>query len=320
MSSPPLSPLRPRPIEVGPADHDGRLVPPRWLDNAPVTRALIALNVAVFVVQLVITGGKSLMNVPPHEALAFGASDSLSTVGENRWETLVTACFLHDGLFHIGFNMLALWQAGPLVERAVGSARMAPMYLAAGVFGNALCVAVAWFTRSAQVTLGASGAICGLLAAAFVVGWRVQGWHGPLTQAMVRWLGLVLAFGLVANRTGAHVANAAHVGGAVAGGAIAATWRRGYRHSARATVAVLAVCTAIVVASIALVAVRDRTDPFAAMGLKERSDFTNDAIIEGRCREAYDGLLAVERLRAKIAPVTPLRNRVQAACAQGPYP
>ncbi len=321
MSAPPLSPARPRPIEVGvPDDDDGRLVPPRWLDQAPVTRALIALNVAVFVVQLVMTGGKSLMNLPPHEALAFGASDSLSTVGENRWETLVTACFLHDGLFHIGFNMLALWQAGPLVERAVGSARMAPMYLAAGAAGNAACVAIAWFTRSAQVTLGASGAISGVLAAAFVVGWRVQGWHGPLTQAMARWLGLVLAFGFVANRTGAHVANAAHLGGAVAAAAIAATWRRGYRYSSRSTAAILAVCTAIVVASIAIVAVRDRIDPFAAMRLQERSDFTDEAVREGRCSDARDGLLAVERLRARLAPVTNLRKRVETACGPSPNP
>ncbi|HXN34474.1 MAG TPA: hypothetical protein VN894_21580, partial [Polyangiaceae bacterium] len=136
--------------------------------------------------------------------------------------------------------------------------------------------------------------------------------------AMARWLGLVLAFGLVANRTGAHVANGAHVGGAIAGAAIAATWQRGYRHSGRSTAAVLALCTAVVVGCIAIVAVRDRIDPFAAMGLQERSDFTNEAVVEGRCREAYDGLLAVERLRAKLAPVTPLRNRVQAACGPAP--
>ena len=56
----------------------------------------------------------------------------------------VTACFLHAGLVHLAFNMIALWQAGPLVERAVGSARMAPMYLVAGVFGNLLSVLYGW--------------------------------------------------------------------------------------------------------------------------------------------------------------------------------
>lgn len=320
MSTTPLPPPppRPRPIETGPVDDGGRLVPPNWLAHAPVTRALLALNVAVFVVQLIITGGKSLMHLPAQEALAFGASYSLATVGENRWETLVTACFLHDGLLHIGFNMLALWQAGPLVERAVGSARMAPMYLVAGASGNALSLAYTWLLRTSQVTIGASGAISGVLAAALVVGWRVQGWRGPLTQAMVRWLALIAVFGLFANLSGGNIANAAHLGGAIAGGAIAATWRRGYRYADRATAAILAVCAGVVVACIVAVGVRDRTDPFATMALKERSDFTSQALARGRCRDAYDGLLAVERLRAKLAPVTPLRNQVLTLCGQGP--
>ncbi|MDP9002843.1 MAG: rhomboid family intramembrane serine protease [Myxococcota bacterium] len=319
MSITPLpTPPRPRPIETGPVDGGGRLVPPHWLAHAPVTRALLALNIAVFVVQLIITGGGSLMHLPTPEALAFGASYSLATVGENRWETLVTACFLHDGLLHVGFNMLALWQAGPLVERAVGSARMAPMYLIAGAAGNALSVAYTWLSRTSQVTIGASGAISGVLAAALVVGWRVQGWRGPLTQAMARWLALIIVFGVFSNLSGGNIANTAHVGGALAGGAIAATWRRGYRYSNRAASAILALCASVVVACIAAVVVRDRTDPFATMALKERSDFTSQALADGRCRDAYEGLLAVERLRAKLAPVTPLRNQVLILCGRDP--
>jgi rhomboid protease GluP len=293
-------------------------VPPDWLEQAPVTRALIALNVAVFIVQLVITRLGSLMHLPTREALAFGASYPLATVGEGRWETLITACFLHDGLLHIGFNMLALWQAGPLVERAVGSARMAPMYLVAGATGNALSVAHAWVTRTSLLTIGASGAISGVVAAALVVGWRVQGWRGPLTQAMFRWLVLILAFGLVVNMSGGNIDNAAHLGGAVAGALIAAIWRRGYRYSRRATSAILAACTVVVVASVARVIVRDRADPFATMPLQERAEFTSEALAEGRCRDARDGLLAVERLRAKLAPVTSLRNQVEEFCPNEP--
>ena len=314
MSNPAPSPPRPRPIETAPIDRRGQVLPPGWLDHAPVTRALIALNVAVFVVQLVLTRGAAFRHLPAHEALAFGASDSLATVGENRWETLITACFLHDGLLHIAFNMAALLQAGPLVERAVGSARMAPMYLVAGASGNALSVAQAWLARGAQVTIGASGAITGVLAAALVVGWRIQGWRGPLTQAMARWLGIVLAFGVLANFGGGNIANAAHAGGAMAGAAIAAMWRRGHRYSKRATTGILAACGGVVVASIGVVGWHDFSDPFAAMGLQERRDFAADAINEGRCGDAYDGLRSVERLRAKMAPVTPLRSRYLAAC------
>jgi rhomboid protease GluP len=318
-SSPP--PARPLPIETGgSADDAGRIVPPGWLDHAPVTRALLALNVAVFAVQLALEGGKLFAHAPANTLLAFGAATPFFVVGDNRWETLVTACFLHDGFLHVGFNMLALWQAGPLVERAVGSARMAPMYLVAGAAGNALYVAQAWLVAHPTIealetpVVGASGAICGLVAAALIVGWRVQGWRGPLTQAMTRWLGFVFIFGLVAGRSGAHIANAAHVGGALAGAAIALTWRRGRSYGSRATAAVLAACTAALVACIALVGVRDRTDPFATWGLQQRNDFTTDALREGRCNDAREGLLAVERLRAKLAPVTSLRNRFESTC------
>jgi rhomboid protease GluP len=286
------------------------------LEEAQVTRSVIALNVAVFTLQLAITHGASLTHLPTREALAFGASYTLGTIGENRWETLLTACFLHDGLIHIGFNMLALWQAGPLVERAVGSSRMAPLYLTAGAAGNALSVACAWLGRTSEVVVGASGAISGVIAAAMVLGWRIQGARGPLTLSMARWLGLILVFGLVSSRTGGNVANTAHIGGALAGAAIALTWRRGYRSSPRRRAQTMVACFAVLAACIAVVAVRDRVDPFAALDLRERSEFTWDALAQGRCADAERGLLAVERLRAKMAPVTSLRSQVDGRCRQ----
>ena len=286
-----------------------------WLDEAPVTRALLTLNIALFVVQLVLSAGRSLLHLPGKEALAFGASYSLATLGEGRWETLVTACFLHDGILHIAFNMLALWQAGPLVERNVGSARMAPMYLLAGAFGNLLSVALSLRERVPQFTVGASGAICGVFAAGLVVAWRVQGWRGPVTQAMARWLGFLLAFGLAERWLNAgNIDNAAHFGGAIAGGAIAATWRRGFRYSERATRAVVGVCAALLTTCIAIVGVRDHTDRFATMSLPDRAQFTTEARAEGRCRDAHDGLLAVERLRRSFAPVGNLRDAVERDC------
>jgi rhomboid protease GluP len=321
MSTSPPPSARPRPVEIEDgADERGRFVPPGWLDQAPVTRALLTMNVAVFAVQLAVTGGRSLLHLPPQLGLALGAVEPFLVVGDHRWETLVTACFLHDGLLHIGFNMLALWQAGPLVERAVGSARMAPMYLLAGAAGNGLCVAQAWLAAHQRLEIsivGASGAICGLVAAALVVGWRVQGWRGPLTQAMARWLGFVLVFGWVASKSGANIANGAHVGGALAGGAIALTWRRATTYSSRKTAATLAACTAVLAGCIALVAVRDRTDRFALLGLQERDAFTSEAVSEHRCADAREGLLAVERLRGGLAPVTSLRNWVESVCPPG---
>ena len=306
----PLPPVR---TPVPPAGGVPR-VEPAWLDDAPVTRALLTLNIALFVVQLVLTMGRSLLHLPGREALAFGASYSLATSGEGRWETLVTACFLHDGILHIGFNMLALWQAGPLVERNVGSARMAPMYLVAGAVGNLLSVLVSLRERVPQVTVGASGAICGVFAAALVVAWRLQGWKGPVTQAMARWLGFLLIFGLAERYFHGSIDNAAHFGGAIAGALIAIAWRRGYRYSEQATRGVVGACAVVLATCIAIVGVRDRTDRFATMSLADRATFTSEARAEGRCRDAHDGLLAVERLRRSFAPVSNLREAVERDC------
>jgi rhomboid protease GluP len=259
------------------------------------------------------------MHLPSSEALAFGASYALATIGENRWETLVTACFLHDGIFHIGFNMLALWQAGPLVERAVGSARMAPMYLVAGAAGNLLSVEYTWHAHTDSYSVGASGAISGIIAAALIIGWRIQGWSGPLTQAMARWLGFVIAFGLLSRLSGGNIDNAAHIGGALAGGVFASMWRRGYRYSSVATRAILGACLAVLVSCIGIVVWHDRTDPFAAMMLQERDAFTRLALARGRCLEAHEGLIAVERLRARMAPVTSLRDAVEGTCGHTGY-
>ncbi len=280
-----------------------------------MTRALIALNVSVFVVQLVLTGGASLTHLPVPEALGFGASYPFATVGENRWETLVTACFLHSGALHLGINMLVFWMAGPLIERLVGSARMAPMYLAAGAFGNLLGVAYGWLGRSSPVTVGASGAIAGVLAAALVLGWRESGWRGPITLATAKWLAFLTLLGLLSSRLrGGHVDNVAHLGGALAGGVIAMTWRTSSRYSPRATAVILSVCAGALVGCIAMVSVRDRSSVFAAMDLQARDDYTIAALREGRCRDAHDGLAAVERLRAGLGPVTSLRQVVEATC------
>ncbi|HEV3192663.1 MAG TPA: rhomboid family intramembrane serine protease [Polyangiaceae bacterium] len=302
---------RPPPIATGMPD-DRPPSPRDWLSHAPVTRALLFLNAAVFVVE--VARSHHVMDLPPKDALALGANYGLATIGESRWETLVTACFLHAGIIHLGFNMLALWQAGPLVERAVGSARMAPMYLVAGAFGNLLSVGYGWLARSGSFSVGASGAISGVIAAALIVGWRVSGWRGPLTQAMARWLGFVVLFGILSNASGGRIDNAAHIGGALAGAVIAAMWRRGQRYSAGATAAILAICVSVLVACIAVVAYHDRTDPFATMILEERSESVERALRQGGCRDAHIALAAVDRLRDPVGPETSLRDRVEGLC------
>jgi rhomboid protease GluP len=279
---------------------------------------LLALNVCVFLAEIALNRSATIFST--RRMLAMGASYSLATIGEGRYETLVTACFLHAGGLHLAGNMFVLWRAGPLVERSVGSARMALMYLVAGAFGNLLSVFYGWFGGAGTMTVGASGAICGVVAAALVVGWRTGGWHDSLTQSMAMWLGILLVFGVLTNLKGGNTDNVAHLGGALAGAGIAGLWKRGQRYSSAATAGVLAACGAVLVACVAIVAIRNRTDRFAVLDQQERVELTGDAVSKGRCGDAQEGLAAVERLvpRQGGHAVELVREEVEEACGRQP--
>jgi hypothetical protein len=122
---------------------------------------------------------------------------------------------------------------------------------------------------------------------------------------MARWLGLVVVFGVLSNLGGDRIDNAAHVGGAVAGAAIARVWKRGFVYSDRARKAILAVCAAILVACIAIVAIRVRVDPYATMTLEERLVLADVALEEGRCGDAVAALGAATRLTTGLAAGRP---------------
>jgi rhomboid protease GluP len=273
-----------------------------------VTRTLIAVNVGVFVAGAAASGTLAL---PQDTALQLGASYPLATLAEFRWETLVTACFLHGNVVHLLVNMLFLWVGGPLLERLAGPARLATLFLVAGAFGNAVSVAHGWYVPSGSYTIGASGAVCGVLAAAVVVGYRRQGWRGKVTRAMAWWLGVALGMGLLASILGRSVDSFTHVGGALMGAAVAASWRLERPYGDVATRRILTACVAVLAGCIGVVAVHDRTDPFSMMTVQERQQFAMDAVRDGRCRDAHDGLLAVERLRGLMPS---LRRPVETAC------
>ena len=86
-------------------------------------------------------------------------------------------------IWHIGFNMLALWILGPQLEMVVGRARFLALYLLSALAGSAL---VFWASPEYQATLGASGAIFGLLGALLVVAYKV----GGDVRGILMWLGL----------------------------------------------------------------------------------------------------------------------------------
>lgn len=132
--------------------------------EAPVTTALLIANILMFGISWMATassggggGLKILWGMGGIPLYRLGASFGPAIFVQHEWFRLVTAMFLHGGLIHIGFNMMALMQFGPALEELYGSARYLFIYVVTGMFGFLVS---AWF---GNFSLGASGALLGLV-------------------------------------------------------------------------------------------------------------------------------------------------------------
>jgi membrane associated rhomboid family serine protease len=172
---------------------------------APATFALIAINVVVFVVELV--GGGTGGSFQQGSKLIHDAGLNGPQVADGDWWRIVTAGFLHANFLHIAFNMFALYVLGTLLEPGIGTPRFLAVYfvsLLAGSFGALLLT-------PDSTTVGASGAIFGLLSAAFVIA-RHRGVEQLASQlAFFVIINLVFTFGVSGISIGGHL------GGLIAG-------------------------------------------------------------------------------------------------------
>jgi membrane associated rhomboid family serine protease len=137
--------------------------------GALVTKTLIALNVAIFLLQLAQGGTLSNVGGTIYEEFALFIQASyggeLHGLAEGEWYRLLTAAFLHANLIHLAMNMLFLWWIGAPVEAALGRWRYLLVYIVSGLAGSA----GALLLDPDAVTVGASGALFGILGAAFVL-------------------------------------------------------------------------------------------------------------------------------------------------------
>jgi membrane associated rhomboid family serine protease len=172
-----------------------------------VTYALIALNVIAFVAELASGGG--VTSGGGGRIVEKGALYGPDITAE-PWR-LVTSGFLHAGLIHIGFNMYLLYILGQILEPAIGRVRFGALYftsLLVGSFG-------ALVDKPDALTLGASGAVFGLMGGA-VVAMRARGFD-PMASGIP---GLIL-LNLVFSFLFPGIAIGGHIGGLVGGAAAA---------------------------------------------------------------------------------------------------
>ena len=185
---------------------------------APVTMGLIGLCVAGFVAQL--AGGMDLVDGSPAGSvtldfglLGFGADDhlgrSLIGVGEGEYYRIITGGLLHSGVIHLGLNMLALYFLGALLENAIGAWRFAGVFFVSLIGGSL----GALILSPDDLTVGASGAVFGLMAAAFLEA-RDRGLDDVASQ-----IGFYVVINLVFTFSIPNISIGGHLGGLVAGGA-----------------------------------------------------------------------------------------------------
>jgi membrane associated rhomboid family serine protease len=222
--------MTPAPVGLRCPDHAGnrrlaRTVQRRGISRAPqrlggtealVTKALIAINVAIYLITAVQGNG---INAPGGTLFAkmflYGPA-----VAQGDWWRLITAAFLHASVLHIGFNMLALWWIGAPVEQYLGRVRYLGLYLVSGLAGSAGALVL----TPTAVTVGASGAIFGILGAMLILEWQTTGRLAGNAMTLIV-INLAISFSF------AGISIGGHIGGLIGGILVTlayARWGRGH--------------------------------------------------------------------------------------------
>ena len=206
--------------------HCGTANPGAWWKNNRLTRglqngdailrALLVANIGMYIVSLlqldgVRVSGNPLAFLSPsnRSLLLLGATGTIPIDQLQRWWTLLSASYLHGGILHIVFNMMALRQLVPFVASEYGPSRLVIIYTVTGIVGFAVS-----YAAGIQFTIGASAAVCGLIGAALYFGKSRGGAYGTAIYRQVGgWALTIFLFGFLIS----GINNWAHGGGMVSG-------------------------------------------------------------------------------------------------------
>lgn len=202
------------------------LARPGLLNMAGIIRKIFALNpiltiiyvnIFFYVVSLLLnptgifSGGGFLSFLSPSGQSLFllGATGTFPVFGFNRYWSLVSASFLHGGIIHLAFNMMALYQLGPFVLHVFGFHRFFSIYILTGIAGFAVSLIF-----GVDFTIGASASICGLIGAIVYYGKNRGGEFGQaIYKQALGWIVGLIIFGLIFK----GINNWAHGGGVISG-------------------------------------------------------------------------------------------------------
>lgn len=193
----------------------GNTTPGDW----SATKILIGINLLLYGLMVVqgISGGlgfNSLFRPGGYLLVHVGAQYWPLVLSEGEWWRCITYAFAHGGLIHLGFNMMVLYQIGPMVEEEIGTLRFIILYVLTAL--TATFAGFGWqvlYIKQWIPVVGASGSLFGLIGFAISYFHRVGGQMAhTYRNHMLKWAAIAFVFGLV---VGAD--NAGHLGGAIGG-------------------------------------------------------------------------------------------------------
>lgn len=261
------------------------LVAPRATPRPWVTYALVAANVAIWI--LTLTLGASAGSPSPQWLFDHGGNLGAVTLDGEEWR-LFTSMFLHAGALHVGMNVLGLVGSGRLAERWFGRLGFAAIYLISGLAGS-----LATALRPGVVSVGASGAIFGVLGAVGAYYALHRERMDPATAKEASGLLVFIAYNFVFGLSMSGIDMYAHLGGLVAGFACGLALELGRRGPAgRRPLAVGAIGLAAVIA--AAFVVPAPVDPMQ----EERKAFTAFAAIETKVQARWSELIGQAQRQA----------------------
>ena len=205
------------------------LRPLRFQILPTIIKNLIIINVLVYLAQITFKMPRYDFSVDGWFALhAFNSP-------EFKWWQLITHIFLHGSFEHILFNMFTLWMFGNIIENIWGAKRFLIFYFICGIGAGIIqLIYLNYINDTSSETLGASGAIAGIIAAFMYMFPNSLIYIYFLFPVKAKWLGAIyfgyeLYSGIV-SKAGDDVAHWAHIGGAIIGLLIVIIWSKGNKN------------------------------------------------------------------------------------------
>jgi rhomboid protease GluP len=181
--------------------------------------AVIGIASAIFLVMILMSGGAmggggllSLLAPSTRVSVLFGVSGAVPVFRDGAWWTVLSAIWLHGGIIHLVFNMMALRNIGPASSDIIGPWRTVIVYVVAGACGFVL-TSVVWYTTVVVLGIGQVPILGALLHYGRASGSRM------IRSQMTQYVTSILVMGLLLP----YVDNVAHLGG-LAGGYLTSMW------------------------------------------------------------------------------------------------